>query len=89
MDEIARAEAVLPWSIPDYELREMQQLSPVPGRAGEDLMQEDAELLLGLLMRALDNGLLHKPPRATEALLDISTPHSSSTRAFTNSLPRS
>ena len=71
MHEVAWAEAVLPGSIPDHELREVQQLSPMPGSASEDLMQEDAELLLGLLKGALDNCLLHSTPRATEALLYI------------------
>ena len=69
--EVARAKAVLPGSIPDHELREVQQLFPMPGSTSEDLVQEDTELLLGLLMRALDDGLFHRQPCATEALLNV------------------
>ena len=71
MDRIAGAKPTRARSIPNYELRKMQQVPSMPQGAGKHLMQEDTQLLLGLQMRTLDYCLLDGAPRATQALLHI------------------
>ena len=71
MDQIAGANPMPAKGTPNYELREMQQLPPMSCGAGKHLMQEDTQLLLGLLMRTLDHCLLDGAPSATEAMLHI------------------